>query len=118
MLKLTYMALFPDPSDASQTATIRYATSNSSVFDCLRESRAGVVDENVDGISSPGRDPRGSSKLNSQVRNVELFKLDVLGRLRTVSASRMVDRESGMGERVIESDEDKNTCRCFLTVEL
>lgn len=112
------MACFSDPSDVSQTAVIRYATSSSSMHDCLRESPVEVVDENVGGISSPGRDPRGSSKLNSQERHARLFKLDVLRFLRTVSTSRMVDRESGTDVRGMAADEDKNICRCFLTVGL
>jgi len=118
MLQSTYLACSPDPSDDSQTAVIQYAISSSSTHDCLRESPVGVVDENVRGISSPGRDPRGSSKLNSQERRERLFKLDVLGFLRTFSASRMVDRASGIVERGMVADEDKNTCRCFLTVGL
>lgn len=95
---------------------IRYDTSTSSesVFDRRPRCLARVADENVGGISSPGRDPRGSSKLNSQERCTGPIKLCILGRLRTRSASRIVEQDSGMGEMGMEADEDKKTC--LLTV--
>lgn len=110
------MDWFSDPSNASQTAVMRYATSSSSISDGIRKSPVGIADENVGGISSPNRDLRGSSKLKLQEREAALLKLDALGRLRTLSASRIVDRESEVGKMGREADDEKNTCRCFWTV--
>lgn len=75
-----------------------------------------VVEENVGGISSPGLDPCGISKLNSHERLAGLFRFDALGRFRTPKASRIVDRGSGVGEMGMTADEDRKTCRCFPTV--
>jgi hypothetical protein len=72
----------------------------------------------VGGISSPGLDPRGILKLNSHERRAGLFRFDVLGRFRTLNASRMADRGSGVGEIGITVDDDRNACRCFLTIGL
>jgi len=75
-------------------------------------SSAEITEKNVEGSSSPGREPRGRSNLKGYDRQAErAFKLDTLGFRRAlgVKASRIAERGEPL-ETVIDVEVEKKTC--------
>lgn len=69
------------------------------------------------GISSPGRLPRGISKLNlHDLDAAGPFKLESLGSCGTPNTSQTTENGSEIGEIGITAEDDKNMCLYFEVV--